>query len=72
MSQGDVLAFLEKHASEEFSSRELSEKIGLSIGGLNNNLKCLLRQELVCFKIKFKIVNYGRNKRIRYYAWSLK
>ncbi len=63
MSQMEVLEFLEKHTKEWFTARQISEKIGISLGSCTNNMARLIKHNLItrreqgkryCFEYKYK------------------
>ncbi len=63
MSQAEVLDFLEANKGKWFTSRQISEEIGITQGSCTNNLHSLVKHNLItrrehgkryCFEYKHK------------------
>lgn len=75
-SQFEVLTFIEKNNKEKFSQRELSDKIGLSLGTINKTISELtndkyIKEEDQCFEITdlgLKVLEPYRVKRAIFLA----
>ncbi len=50
MGQQEVYDFLCKHAGKWFTSREISEKLGVSIGSVTMSLKKLRKTNIIKYK----------------------
>ncbi len=67
ISQAEVLEFLENHKGKWFTTRQLSEKIGINMGSCTGNITRLVRSRLIsrresgkryCYEYKHK----GKNE----------
>ena len=65
ISQSEVLEFLEKHPKEWFTTKEISEKIGITHGSCINNMTRLRKHNLAvrresgkryCYEYKFPFI----------------
>lgn len=50
MGQQEVYDFLKKNSGKWYTSREISEKLGISIGSVTMSLKKLRKSKIVKFK----------------------
>ncbi|MBN1385352.1 winged helix-turn-helix transcriptional regulator [Candidatus Woesearchaeota archaeon] len=54
MGQQEIYDFLKKHPTKWFTSREISEQIGISLGSVTMSLKKLRKSKLIKFRISGK------------------
>ncbi len=63
ISQKEVFDFLEKHKGKWFTSRQISEKVGITHGSCTNNIVRLVRHKLIqrrdhgkryCYEYRYK------------------
>lgn len=58
MGQQEVYDFLKKHPTKWFTSRQISDKIAISLGSVTMSLKKLRKSKLIKFKMPGKRNQY--------------
>ncbi len=57
MGQEEVYSLLKRHRNKWFSSKEVAERLKLSIGSVTNSLKKLRKGNVIHFKLRKEMTN---------------
>jgi len=70
MGQQEVYSFLKKYKDKWFSTREISKKLGISLGSVTMSAKRLRESKLVRFKYENKPLNNSVRRKILVYKYK--